>query len=96
MSNWNPKPLRPNSDNPIFSMEEEGAPVVKHLNPMQQQRREDGSPYTRHGASSLRPPGPQLRLDDLDKISKARKEEKVEEEELDVDEVIKSFLTSGS
>ncbi len=91
MSNWNPKPLRPEATDQLFPLVE-GEPVIKHMNPMQQQRTQDGSQYTRHGVSSLVPPGPKLRLDDFDKINKAQEEEVVEEEELDVDEVVKAFL----
>lgn len=60
---WAPKPLRPESDNPLFQLVESPT-VVKGLSPMQRQRLADGTPHTVTAATALRPADPVLSLPD--------------------------------
>ena len=62
---------------------------------MQRQRRLDGSPHTRHGASALRPLGPTLHLGE-DKLSKGYSLNVDKDEDkkphCDPDEIMKAYL----
>lgn len=57
MSNWNPKPLRPQPKNPLFPLVE-GETIIKSETPIEVQRRKDGTPITRMGAMAVQPPDP--------------------------------------
>ena len=92
MSNWSPKPMRPESKEQLFEMDDTVEVVKKSLTPMQRQRRKDGTPYTRGGATSLRPEGLALYLGD-DKVSKGSLDESgTSEPVLDPTEVVKAYL----
>lgn len=93
MSNWSPKPLRPMGVDGIFSYESDVVVKSETPNRWVQQRNEDGTPHTKHGASALTPPpaGPQLRLNDLEKSKKESKNEEPAEV-IDPDKIVKSYL----
>lgn len=88
MRNWSPKPLRPADPNPLFKENKDESYVVKALTPIQQQRREDGTPHTVGGRTKL---GPEehfyLSADKLNKSKEAPAKPK-----LDPDAIVKSFL----
>lgn len=96
---WNPKPMRPQSDNPLFVMVESEL-VVKGLSPMQRQRLADGTPMTVSGPTALRPADPTLVLkgslvEKLEEGGKGKHDEVVQDP-VDPLGVIKSFLEQGS
>jgi len=88
MSNWNPKSLRPTDPNPMFEISEEVNVEVINKGPMQQQRESDGSPYTRHGATGLKPPGADLYLDNTTDVA----EKSFAAAEPTPDEVVKAYM----
>ncbi len=98
--NWAPKPLRPNSENPLFEMVE--APtVVKSLTPIQRQRLSDGTPHTVTASTALRPADPVLSLPStlvkgslVEKYDERPKQPKQDPE--DPMTVVKSYLTHRS
>lgn len=59
MNWWNPKPLRPQADNSLFTLYEQPT-VFKGVSPMQRQRQADGTPPTVSGLTALRPADPTL------------------------------------
>jgi hypothetical protein len=93
MSNWNPKPLRPQDPNPLFKMGDDYT-VRKSLSPIEKQRIQDGTPHTKTGRTRLKPgnvepiDGPELYL------HKSVKKEDAPPPP-DPDEVVKSFLAKG-
>ena len=92
MSHWAPKTLRPKDPNGIFDIDDTIEVVKKSTNPMQEQRRKDGSPYTRPGTTALKPEGPSLYLND-EKLNKGSlTAEKDSSPSPDPDEVVKAYL----
>lgn len=96
MSNWNPKPLRPEDPNPLFKMVDE-KPVIKSRTDMERQRDADGTPHTITGRTSLRPPGVRLFVQD-DSVEKSTKKqslnakENAEEDAVDPEKIVKAYL----
>lgn len=96
MSNWHPKPIRPQDPNPLFQ-KDEGFTVKKSadLSPIQQQRLQDGTQHTR--GSQYRVPvgrlpqvgGPTLYLGEVEKSVKD------EAPAVNPDDVVKGFLSKG-
>lgn len=101
MSMWAPKPLRPDSENPLFEMVE--APVVvKGLSPIQRQRLADGSQHTITGPTALRPADPVLSLPET-MVKKGSLVEKYDERPKPIKQdpedpmtVVKSYLAEKS
>lgn len=93
MSNWHPKPRRPQDPNPLFQ-EDTGFTITKSADrtPLQKQRLEDGTPHTR--GSQFRVPvgrlpqigGPELYLEGVEKSQKDGPAP------IDPDAVVKGFL----
>ena len=77
MTWWNPKPLRPQADNTLFTFHEQPT-VVRGLSPMQRQRLADGTPPTVSGPTALRPADPALNI--RPSLVKSSMVEKIEEE----------------
>lgn len=88
MPNWNPKPLRPAAENPLFT-ENQGYTITKSqsLSPMERQRLADGTPHTKTGRTGLRPPLVQ-RVGDEPELYLGKS---VNEDDKDADEVQKSL-----
>jgi len=95
MNNWNPKPLRPKAKDDLFPMEENVTITKGALEPLQAQRRLDGTPLTRHARTALYPKGPELYLGEehVSKGSLNAKDENDSPPKLDPDEVVKAFLS---
>lgn len=90
MSNWSPKPLRPEDPNPLFNINDETY-VVKAQNAMEVQRSMDGSPHTKLRPSNISPKGESLYIQgEPETVSKAV------DPAWDPDAVVKSFLAKGS
>jgi hypothetical protein len=95
MSNWNPKPLRPENKNPLFQMNEEWT-VKKSLSPIEKQRLQDGTPHTavrnQHMGPGKTPgiDGPDLYVGEVSKSSASPRKY------LEPDDVVKSFLAKGA
>lgn len=103
MSNWNPKPLRPEDPNPLFGMNEEFT-VKGEPSPVEKQRIADGTPHTKGGPTRLRPglvaqddSGPELYLGkSVNSISDTDDEPEAHmDKSVDPDAVVKSFLSKG-
>lgn len=89
MSNWNPKPKRPQDPNPLFKMDEREEYVVKGLTPIERQRRADGTPHTTGNRTRLVPAESfYLEAEKLDKSQPPAPKKP----SLDPDAVVKSFL----
>ena len=58
---WAPKPLRPESEDPLFKFVETPT-VVKGLSPIERQRLADGTPHTIGTPTALKPPDAVLTL----------------------------------
>jgi len=95
MSNWSPKPVRPEDPNPLFQMNEEYT-VKKSLSPIEHQRLADGTPHTVPGPTRLHPgnvepvhESPELYLEQMEKSDPPAPK-------LDADLIVKSFLEKGT
>ena len=82
---------RPTDPNPLFGFTDETH--VVHDNAIQRQRKMDGSPFTRYGATDLKAPDMKLKLKDLESTKKSVEATRRDEDEnLDPDEVVKAWL----
>lgn len=91
MKQWAPKPLRALNVDGIFKISDEITVVKEVLNPMQRQRRIDGTPYTVGARTALRPEGPKLTLNNV----KIEKSQKIEKSNINPDEIIKAYLNKN-
>ena len=93
MKHWNPKPLRPESNNSLFVLEDENYKVVKSETAIQRQRRLDGTPHTKLRPSRLSAGHAPVYLES-DKLNKSSEKEKASSApNVDPDAVVKAFLS---
>jgi len=89
---WAPKPLYPAVTQSLFEMSDDPVRIEKGVSPLVRQRRADGTPYTRQGATALGPEEPGLYLGD-DKVSKSVEAQKEVVPTPDPCSVIKAYLS---
>jgi hypothetical protein len=99
MSNWHPKPLRPQDPNPLFDMDDESY-VVKSMTPLQRQRAADGTLHSNKRRDGLAPPSVPNVDGETFYIQSDGAEEGVQksrhpQESIDVRAVLKAFFEKG-
>jgi len=87
-----PKPLRQSDPNPLFKEADDGY-VIKGRTAIERQRDADGTGYSSRRPSSVEPKDYSLYVE-ADKVSKSKSLST--KEEIDPDEVIKSYMTKAS
>lgn len=87
-----PKPLRQSDPNPLFKEADDGY-VIKGRTAIERQRDADGTGYSSRRPSSVEPKDYSLYVE-ADKVSKSKSLST--KEEIDPDEVIKSYMSKAS